>query len=404
VLLADLARLLDVVAAVDLDRMTRAELDAWVCAWPALEATVQALAATALDAADRAQVQLTSGHRSIAGHVAAATRHAPEHLGARHRLGRFLHTAPAFAHALLHGTISPAHADAMRNALNHRNRTAFTHQETELVALATRLHPREFNQVVQAWDNSADPDGAKPRAQRARRHLSARKLADGCVQGTFRLDPIAGETLINAVHLETERLRKEDLHLPAGQHPRSPGQRHADALTNLITRGAARNTEAKLPKPLVHLVMSEQVAEQLLAWLDDPTTTTTTVTVDPHHWDQRCHLVDGTAIHPHLAAGALSVAVLRRLVMGAGSEILDLGMAVRCFPGHLAQAIRARDGGRCQMIPNCDAAHQWLDTDHITPYANLGPTATHNARSACTTHNRNPTTRPPTPPPPHRRT
>jgi hypothetical protein len=344
--LGDLSALLDVVAQTDLDGLDRPALTAWVCAWPALEAKVQALSAAALDAADRAQVQLAGGQRSIAAFVAAKTRSAPEHLGARHRLGRFLREAPQFAGAVLAGRITLGHVDAMRHALNSRNRPAFIVQEAELVGLAATLAPRDFNQVVQTWDNAADPDGAKPRAQRAKRALTTRKLADGCVEGTFRLDPIAGETLLTAVHLESERLRKADLHLPRGHEPRSAAQRAADALAALVSRGAARNSAAKLPQPLVHLVMSEQIAEQLLAWLDDPSVE---IVVDTNGWDRRCHLVDGTPIHPHLAAGALGVGVLRRLVVGAASELMDLGLSVRCFPRHLADAIKTRDGGRCRM-------------------------------------------------------
>jgi hypothetical protein len=98
--------------------------------------------------------------------------------------------------------------------------------------------------------------------------------------------------------------------------------------------------------------------------------------------------VDGTPIHPHLAAGALGVGVLRRLVVGAASELMDLGLSVRCFPRHLADAIKTRDGGRCRMVDGCDAPHQWLDTDHIRPWSHFGPTSVGNGRCGCAPHNR----------------
>lgn len=397
-LLTDLSDLLDQVAEVDLDAMDRDELTQWTLAWPAIEAKVAGLAGSAMAAADRLQVQADGGQRSLAAFVAHHTRSAPEHVGARLRLGRFLREAPGFATALQAGVISLAHVEAMRNALNNRNRPSFAADEDALLGAATSLDVREFDQVVQCWDNAADPDGTKPKAQRDKRAVSTRKLPDGCVEGNFRLDPLAGETFLNALHLESERLRKEDLHLPKGHQPRTRNQLAADALTNLVTRGAARNAQGRLPKPLLSLVLSEQVAEDLRRWLTDPTVT---IATDPFDWDRRCHLPDGTQLHPHLLAGALDVAVLRRLVMSSESEILDLGVEVRCFPAKLAEAIKIRDGGRCRMQDGCDAPYQWLEIDHVQPFRHFGSTSTGNGRCGCQGHNRND---PGSPPPPHRRT
>jgi hypothetical protein len=110
--------------------------------------------------------------------------------------------------------------------------------------------------------------------------------------------------------------------------------------------------------------------------------------LDAFDEDMACRLVDGTQIHPKLAIGSLAVATLRRLVMTAKPEILDLGESVRCFPSRLRDAIKARDRGRCQMHDGCDAPHQWLDTDHITPYAHFGATSTANGRMGCEAENR----------------
>lgn len=391
--LGALAAAVEKAAALDPGVLPLEALGTWACGLMSLEARLAGVTARAFAAADAAQVQLSSGHRSLASHVAAVTRCDRSHAGARLTLGRFLAEAPLFAEALLVGQISVGHANVMRLALNARNRPAFAADEEQLVTQATRMSAEDFSQVVGYWDNAADPDGTKPAAQRAKRFLDVKRLPDGTVKGAFLLDPISGEAVINAVHQESQRLRKEDLHLPKGHQPRSRGQLGADALTGMIIRGAARNSQGCLPKPLLQLVMSQQVAEAALAHGADPTVV---IPLDRDSVDGRCELVDGTPMHPALAIGALAVAELRRLVLGAAGEILDYGRAVRCFPAHLRDAIKARDRGHCQITPGCDVPHQWLDIDHAQPWQAFGPTSVANGRCGCTTENRNP--RPATPP------
>ncbi|MGF1598046.1 MAG: HNH endonuclease signature motif containing protein, partial [Acidimicrobiales bacterium] len=92
----------------------------------------------------------------------------------------------------------------------------------------------------------------------------------------------------------------------------------------------------------------------------------------------------------------LAVAELRRLVLGADSEILDLGRAVRDFPRKLKQAVIAATRGRC-TVPGCDAKAHWLQIDHIKPWARGGHTDLANAQPLCGFHNKQKTDQPPDP-------
>jgi hypothetical protein len=94
----------------------------------------------------------------------------------------------------------------------------------------------------------------------------------------------------------------------------------------------------------------------------------------------------------------LATATLRRLVLGADGEILDLGRRVRTFPRHLKQALAAQSRGRCAN-QGCDAPYTWLQADHITPWNRNGTTSVGNGQMLCGPDNRRKSDQPPTNPP-----
>ena len=110
------------------------------------------------------------------------------------------------------------------------------------------------------------------------------------------------------------------------------------------------------------------------------------------HWEldgstEGAELVDGTPLHPAAAVAVLASATLRRLVMGAESEILDLGRRVRCFPQHLGEVLLVAGRGQ-RVVRGCDAPVTWLQADHLVPWARGGPTDVANGRTCCDPHNK----------------
>jgi len=79
------------------------------------------------------------------------------------------------------------------------------------------------------------------------------------------------------------------------------------------------------------------------------------------------------------------------VVLGAGSQILDIGRARRLFPPGILHAMWLRDKG-C-TIPGCGAPPLWVDAHHLIHWADGGPTALTNAAPAlrATPHHRPPT-------------
>jgi hypothetical protein len=260
---------------------------------------------------------------------------------------------------------------------------------------------REFLEVLRYWVLAADPDGEEPKDQARKRHCTAKKLDDGMVKGAFLLDPLAGSGLLNALDQEVERLKREAVERgdePGPDHP-TPSQLRLDALVRLAMRGAQR-ADGSTPGPLVHIVMSEKVAEDTLARIAagdhaelEARSMLIGLGLDPDRIpvahgdvDGRCELIDGTPVHPRLAAAALPTGVLRRLVFLSGSERVDLGRSVRSFPRHLKDALLALSRGRCD-VSGCDAPLSWLEADHILPWSREKPTAISNGGVKCRPHN-----------------
>lgn len=302
----------------------------------------------------------------------------PKPLAAQSRLSTWIDGFPGFRDAYEAGDLSTDHVRALRALDCARTRTALVDAQDYLIEAAQRCTWAEFVRATRYWKLCADPDGSEPRDQVAERSCRLSKNADGTVSGQFRLDPVTGDAVANALGRAEQELFRQDA---ASGSSRTARQRKADALAALIVGGHAARAAGKgqAPSPLVHLVLSQRVAEQILA--GDPPD------LDPDDADQRCELVDGTPVHPVNAAALLAIGTLRRLVLSAKSETLDLGQAVRTFPAHLKHALLAAARGRCQ-VRGCDAPPPWLQADHVHPWYRDGPTATSNGQILCDPHNK----------------
>ena len=101
----------------------------------------------------------------------------------------------------------------------------------------------------------------------------------------------------------------------------------------------------------------------------------------------------GTAVLDH--GGPITAAQARMLacdamiipaVLGSGSQVLDVGTAVRLFPQPIRRAITLRDRG-C-TFPGCDRPATWCDCHHVKAWADGGPTSLANGVLLCPHHHR----------------
>ncbi|MBW4096083.1 MAG: DUF222 domain-containing protein, partial [Acidobacteria bacterium] len=94
---------------------------------------------------------------------------------------------------------------------------------------------------------------------------------------------------------------------------------------------------------------------------------------------------------PH--AGPTSAGAIRRMacdaevipmVLGTGSEVLDVGRSVRIISKELRKALISRDGG-C-AFPSCDRPPQWCEAHHLDHWSHGGTTSLENSALLCSHH------------------
>lgn len=159
-------------------------------------------------------------------------------------------------------------------------------------------------------------------------------------------------------------------------------------MVEIFRRACAVPADAKTPKPLVDIVIDQQTfEEELTRAAGQP------VEPDPLRSGRRCHTLSGTPIPPADAVAAAIVGHVRRVVVDAESNVIDLGRRRRLFTGSsrdaaLLQAMLHGHAGLTCGHPGCDTPVGWLQVDHREPAARGGPTDVANADLLCGTHNR----------------
>jgi hypothetical protein len=199
------------------------------------------------------------------------------------------------------------------------------------------------------------------RARLARTFTVSRPVA-GLARVHGWLDVESAGVVTSALEPLSKPRRSDD-----GPDTRSPGQRRADALTE-VCRLSLRTGELPAGGGEV-----PQVA--------------VTMNVD--------------ALRSQLGAGvadtgeALSASTVRRLacdarlipaVLGSEGGVLDVGRSQRLFSGRLRRAVVLRDGG-C-AFPGCDRPPKWCDCHHIEHWVDGGATSLANAVLLCGHHHR----------------
>jgi len=424
--LLQLDEALDAAGAIPVSCLGGPDSLAFVCGLQVAQNRLDAIRCRALaeTGPDALTAHGETGHRSVAGVVAARTGLAPSRPRADAQLGAWLVDFPILADAFGDGVISVQHVRAIRARDNTRTRPYLPEAQQYLIDATQHCTWAEFTALMRCWEIAADPDGEEPMEQVENRRCNYTKRSDGSVTGSFTLDPLAGDTFVTAMDRYVQNLFRQDTETGSN---RKATHRRADALVDLTTQGA-NNPNVTSP-PLIHIILGEEVAT------DGFTRTTnngdgcdrgddcdgigdddsgrsggtctcgdtgpvdlTRLPVDYNDPLRRCELIDGTPLHPQFALAALASATLRRLILGADSEVLDLGRTVRTFPARLKQILMIQARGRCQQ-PGCDNPHAWLQADHLIPWSRGGPTNLTNGQILCDPHNKAKRDKPPPPSP-----
>lgn len=377
---ADVAALdsaLETCAETPVSCLSAEELSDRLTAFTIAQAKLDAVRMETLRAADAANVGALNDQRNTANHVAARTHSDPSEIRAASRIANWLADFDVLAQAHRDGRLTTGHLNKLRLADNPRVHQQMIIDQAKLVGYLTTCHFRDLDEVIARWLLGADPDGAEPKEQQRYTGLTITRQPGGMAKITGLLDPLQAAALNDAIAAESKKLRSAEQEAGTTSTIR---KRTLTALLNLVGRGDAR-PDGSFARPRVNIVMSQRVYESTLAWLEDPAVNPFPE-LDHNHIDKKCHLIDGTPIHPLYAIAATVTATFRRIVYSARGRPIEASYDSRQIPEWMRDISLIASNGKCAN-PVCDSPFHWLHGDHITPYSHTQDTSVANTRDVC---------------------
>ncbi|HSN42509.1 MAG TPA: DUF222 domain-containing protein [Propionibacteriaceae bacterium] len=391
--LAEIDRLLD---RVDTDRSgvdARARLD-WVLLARRVHSRVGALSGLLVTEADRTQASLqTSGTPTTSWLVLQENLTRREAAGALFQ-GRHLADHSRLRDAAVSGAVGPGQVRAIAKVLDSlTSRLNPTQQEAAeqiLVGLAEHLDSESLAKSAGRVLELVAPVEADEllerklqfEAETAQRERSLRFFRDGAsIRFDGSLPRVDGERWITMLDAQADAQRRTAIE---ARDPLSEAttadQRRADALIAVI-RGGSTPDEADGPG---QWVQTDGASGRRLR----PGAPRVIVTLD---YDQLMNMASGAGLigdGHELSAGELRrlccEAELIPVVLGGGSQILDVGRTDRLVTPAIRTALIRRDRG-C-IFPGCDVPTQQCEAHHILPWWAGGTTALSNFVLLCHQH------------------
>ena len=336
------------------------------------------LLATTIAEAEHAGVALLGKQRTMAQYLASRTHCAPETVRADTRVGKWVSQYAQLEQAMLTGGLSRKHVDLLRKTDNIRVFAALQRDQRLFIEWVDTLEWPDYQKTVAYWLLVNDQDGPAPDDHDPKNSCNVIVQPDGRVKVILNLDPLSGATVKHQIETEAGHLFDQDTETDT---IRTPAQRRAHALTNLVERGANRTETAS--KPLIHVVMSLKVLQNAIAQMAKaPEEQDFTSMLDANDVDGRCELIDGTPIHPKYALVLLMQARIRRQVLTAKNVTLNASLPNRVFPDWMKHIRLVEARGRCETA-GCDAAFEWLQGDHHKPFSQTQQTTLDDLRCIC---------------------
>ena len=370
----------------------------FVQAYRAKQRSEGLFAAVAHEAANQ-QLAKRHGEHSMAVHLAGQVHGNSRRIGSELAFSRWLFRFPQLHEALTTGEITIAHINELRTLERKHPKAAPFMERAQgfFIDAANKLQFPQWVDSVGYWFKALDPDGVLHDPTDPKYGATVTKLASGDVIVEMRLDPVTGEAWLVATEREEQKIFNAEADLPE-EGKQSPRQRTMTAIMRLVTRGFQR-ADGSFPEPMVQLVMSEKVAEDLLAramGCIDPDTDAPmdfdpfSIPIDYDDLDGRCETIRGTAVHPMHALVPLLIAKMRRLVIddyNQPTERVEDVPEFRFFTKKQRQVLLALSRGKCS-VPGCHNPYAWLQMDHINPHSHQGRTVLPNGQPLCKPHNK----------------
>jgi Domain of unknown function (DUF222) len=278
--------------------------------------------------------------------------------------------------ALAAGDLTGEHAQVIVKVLDtlpaSLDRVVRERAERQLISWCREFDPREVARLGRRLWEVIDPDGAdahesklldkQERDAKRQRHLSFGSDGLGSFRLVGRFDPESAAVIAAAL----DGLAKPLPSTADGPDPRTPGERYADAFTELCRRQLA---SGDLPtrggeKPQIVVTMGlDRLRNSVGSGLLD----------------------SGERLSPQTVRKLACDAQVLPALLGTDAQPLDLGRSSRTFTPAQRRALGLRDGNGC-AFPGCDRPLVWCDGHHIRHWIDGGPTDLANGILLCCYH------------------
>lgn len=367
---ASVRRVMDLVS-VDDDALTDPELTDGVLALNAHIARMEARRACLLARWDGRTVWAGDGARSAAAWLAAQGETSRQKAWWDVHVARSLRQMPATEAAYQDGRLHTAKV-ALLVKVRAKVEDIFAAHEAFLVEQLVELTVAEAGRFLAAWRRRALPDAgegeAKAATEEMRLHLSpgfeGRWLLDG------ELDAESGAIVDGAIAAAVDEMFRR------GQATADDGvtvaRRRAEALVELVERGAKGTSTQGAPRPTVVVTVDHRtLAHQPVDGIEDLHT-------------RMCDIAGVGSVALSTVERMACDCNLVRIVLGADSEVLDVGRDLRLPSRAMRRALRVRDKG-C-VFPGCDVEVDRCEAHHVVPWEWEGDTSLENLALLCRFH------------------
>lgn len=363
-----------------------------------------------VDAAERRALYLDDGHRGVKDFVVASLRVPSGVALARTRCAKLTRNHPLIGELLGAGTLGVAQARELARLHAHpRCGGQFDAAAGDLLDSALRDDYDTFQSRTREWERLADEDGAHRGAEQAHHDRRAQlTLVGDEFHLIARFGVLQGEALklvfdaFADAEYTTDRDEAIVQHGESWNHgdlARTAAQRRADAVVAIFLAAAGAPPCGTAIEVCVDVVIDQASFERQLAELAADLHDNGSRWSTPREWvadnlpdvDVRrlCHTLSGAPIDPAEAVAMALIGRVRRVVLGASSNVIDLGRRHRLYVGSARDAVliqEALDGGiRCRW-PGCGRPR--VQIDHTTEWSDHGCTDTCNGGPFCGFHNR----------------
>jgi Domain of unknown function (DUF222) len=340
------------------------------------------------------------GHLTVKGWLRANANWSNADVACQRKKARLLNDHPAVGDAMIDGHIGLAQAAELARARsNRRCGDDIGRVIDQLTEHAEQLPYEDFRTVVRRWEILADADGAHRDAEATneRRTVTLHE-----VDGGIDLRGSGGSALTTAgmlnifdrfveAEFRADVAARTELHgpdAPPSLLPRTDAQRRFDALVKIFETAAAMPAGARSPKPVVHIMVSQERFEYeltqhgLIDAFEGPYRNPL-----PDLLRQYCETDNGVPVVGHDVLRAAIAGHVRRVVIDSKGVIVNAGRERRLFTGAVRAAMKLMIR-HCETV-GCDIGSTSCQIDHIDEWVrDGGRTDTDNGGGKCGGHNR----------------